>query len=98
MILMHGYLLSICDHLYFKRFVCTLQPLFKVPSRSTIKKDILSIFVLERTKMHKLIDGNKGRVAITTDLWTATTRKKGYMSVTTHYIDNSWQFRNHMIR
>ncbi|CAN0872663.1 Putative AC transposase [Linum grandiflorum] len=98
MMLMHEYPLSMVDHLYFKRFVCTLQPLFKVPSRNTMKKDILSIFVLERTKMQKVIDGNKGRVAITTDMWTATTQKKGYMAVTTHYIDNSWKLRNHMIR
>ncbi|CAN1124657.1 hypothetical protein LINPERPRIM_LOCUS31214 [Linum perenne] len=36
--------MSTCDHLYLKQFLCTLYPLFKVPSRNTIKKDILSIF------------------------------------------------------
>ncbi|CAN0877351.1 hypothetical protein LINGRAHAP2_LOCUS11838, partial [Linum grandiflorum] len=43
MILMNGYPLSIVDNLYFKRCCCTLQPLFKVPTRNTIKKDILTL-------------------------------------------------------
>ncbi|CAN0905260.1 Putative AC transposase [Linum grandiflorum] len=38
------YPLRIVDHLYFKIFCNGLQPLFKVPSRNTTKKDILAIF------------------------------------------------------
>ncbi|CAN0899469.1 hypothetical protein LINGRAHAP2_LOCUS20294 [Linum grandiflorum] len=44
MILMHECPLSIIDNLYFKRFCCTLQPLFKVPTRNTVKKDIINLF------------------------------------------------------
>ncbi|CAL1383148.1 unnamed protein product [Linum trigynum] len=47
MFLVHEYPLSIVDHLYFKRFCCTLNPLFKVPSRNTIKKDIVFIYGME---------------------------------------------------
>ena len=97
-ILVHEYPLSMVDHLYFKRFICSLQPLFTVPSRNTIKKEILKLYESERSRIQKVIDDNKGRVALTTDMWTTTTQKKGYMAVTAHYIDNSWKLRSHMLR
>ena len=98
MILMHEYPLSMVDHLYFKRFCCTLNPLFKVPTRNTIKKDIITRYGDERSKIQRVIDENKGRIAVTTDMWTATNQKRGYMAVTAHYIDNNWELRSHLIR
>ncbi|CAN1222014.1 Putative AC transposase [Linum grandiflorum] len=95
---MHEYPLSMVDHLYFKRFVCSLQPMFSVPSRNTMKKEIFRVYEIERTKIQRVIDRNSGRIAITTDMWTASNQKKGYMAVTAHYIDNSWTLRSHMLR
>ena len=95
---MHEYPLSMVDHLYFKRFCCTLNPLFKVPTRNTIKKDIITRYGDERSKIQRVIDENKGRIAVTTDMWTATNQKRGYMAVTAHYIDNNWELRSHLIR
>ena len=86
MILVHEYPLSIVEHLGFKRFCCALQPQFTVPCRNTIKKDILTLYGVERDRFQRIVDGNLGRVAITTDLWTATNQKMGYMAVTSHYI------------
>ncbi|CAN0917051.1 Zinc finger BED domain-containing protein RICESLEEPER 1 [Linum grandiflorum] len=98
MILMHEYPLSMVDHLYFKRFCCSLQPLFKVPSRNTMKKEIMSLYEVERRRILKGLDGNKGRVSIATDMWTTTNQKRGYMAVTAHYIDNAWNLRSHLLR
>ncbi|CAN1847860.1 Putative AC9 transposase [Linum perenne] len=86
------------DHLYFKRFCCSLQPLFKVPSRNTMKKHILTMFGVERSRIVKELDGNIGRIAVTTDMWTATNQKRGYMAVTAHYIDNAWNLKSHVLR
>ncbi|CAN0918839.1 Putative AC transposase [Linum grandiflorum] len=97
MIVMHEYPLPIVDQLYFKRFCCSLNPLFKVPTRNTIKKDIVVLYGFEKSKMQKIIDQNKGRIAITTDMWTASNQKRGYMAVTAHYIDNGWKLRNHLV-
>ena len=97
-LVMHEYPLSIIDHLYFRRFLCSLQPLFSVPTRNTMKREIFKIYECERGSIQKIIDGNKGRIAITTDMWTASTQKKGYIAVTAHYIDNSWKLRSHMLR
>ncbi|CAN1817859.1 Zinc finger BED domain-containing protein RICESLEEPER 2 [Linum perenne] len=98
MILVHEYPLSIAEHLGFKRFCCALQPLFKVPCHNTMKKEILTLYELTKTKIQREIDGNRGRVAVTTNMWTATNQKRGYMAITAHYIDNSWKLRSILLR
>ncbi|CAN1799541.1 Putative AC transposase [Linum perenne] len=95
---MHDYPLSIVDHHYTNIFLTDLQPQFRVPCRNTIKKEILGMYEIERVKIKKKIDANIGRIAITTDMWTATIQKKGYMVVTSHYVDNNWHLRNHLLQ
>ena len=36
----------------------------------------------------------QSRVAVTTDMWTADSQKKGYMAVTGHFVDESWKLRS----
>ncbi|XP_024038235.1 zinc finger BED domain-containing protein RICESLEEPER 2-like [Citrus clementina] len=38
------------------------------------------------------------KVSITTDMWTSSNQKNGYMVVTAHFIDNSWTLRNRILR
>ncbi|CAN0898762.1 Putative AC transposase [Linum grandiflorum] len=97
MIVMHEYTLEIVDHLYFKILYNGLQPLFKVPSINTTKKNILAMDGIEKKKIQRVIDGNKGRISITTDMWTATNQKRGYMAITCHYIDNHDILRGHLL-
>ncbi|KAH7663375.1 Tam3-transposase (Ac family) protein [Dioscorea alata] len=97
-IIMHEYPLSIVDHLGFKKYSFALQPLFKVPSRNTMKKEIFKMYDVEKTVALKLMDTNEGRVAITTDMWTASNQKKGYMAITAHYIDHSWNLQSRILR
>ncbi|KAL8147056.1 hypothetical protein AgCh_004687 [Apium graveolens] len=98
MIIMHEYPLSIVDHIGFKRYSSYLQPLFKVPCRNTIKNEIFHIYEFEKAKTLSLLESNSSRVAITTDMWTATNQKKGYMAVTSHYIDASWILQSRIMR
>ncbi|XP_028952706.1 zinc finger BED domain-containing protein RICESLEEPER 2-like [Malus domestica] len=69
MIILHDYPLSMVDHLGFKRFCNSLQPLFKIISRSTIKRDIMKVFECEKGETMKLLQVNKSKIAITTDMW-----------------------------
>ncbi|CAN1273477.1 Putative AC transposase [Linum perenne] len=99
MILVHEYPLSIVDHIGFRRYNCSLQPLFQVHCRNTIKKEILTlVYGVQSAKIQRELDGNWGMIAVTTDMWTATNQKRGYMALTTHYIDNSWKLRSIMLR
>ena len=50
-IILHEYSLSIVDHVAFKDFASSLQPLFKMVSRNTIKDDIMKIYEVEKGKM-----------------------------------------------
>ncbi|CAN1273517.1 Putative AC transposase [Linum perenne] len=87
---MHDYPLYIVEHYYTRTFLIVLQSQFRVPCRTTIKKEILNMYEVERVKVTKKIDDNIGRIAITSDMWTASSQKKGNMSVTAHYVENNW--------
>ncbi|RVW91526.1 putative AC transposase [Vitis vinifera] len=96
-IILHEYPLSIVDHLGFREFATSLQPLFKMVSRNTIKGDIMKIYEVEKDKMISYLEKLQSRVAITTDMWTSN-QKKGYMAINVHYIDESWLLHHHIVR
>ena len=68
MIILHKYPHSIVDHIGFRRYSTSLQPLFKMVCRNTFKKDIMSIYDHEREKSMHEIEKNQSRIAITTDM------------------------------
>ncbi|XP_057544330.1 zinc finger BED domain-containing protein RICESLEEPER 2-like [Amaranthus tricolor] len=98
MVIMHEYPLSMVDHIGFRRFVESLNCNFKMISRSTLKRDIMKLFKEEKLSLRKLLEHNESRIAITTDMWTATNQKKGYMVITLHFIDKQWVLRNRTLR
>ncbi|KAK3219996.1 hypothetical protein Dsin_013966 [Dipteronia sinensis] len=56
MVILHEYPLSMVEHSWFHRFMRTAQPLFKIPSRNTLKSDILQIYDYERAKLKGLLE------------------------------------------
>ena len=60
--------------------------------------DILEMFDDGKSTLKKLLKVNSGRVALTTNLWTASNQKKGYMAVTTHFLDDDWILQNRTLR
>ncbi|KAG5079123.1 hypothetical protein JHK86_003188 [Glycine max] len=97
-IIMHGYPLSIADHLGFRRYFTVLQLVFQVPTRNTIKKEIMKIYENERATNLKLLNSLDGRVVITSDMWTSTNQKRGYMAIMAHYIDGCWNLQSQILR
>ena len=57
-IVLHEYPLSIVEHVGFRRYSASLQPLFKVPCRNTIKSEILKIYEYKKVKISSLMEGN----------------------------------------
>ena len=45
------------------------------------------MYEFERSSTLKLLESLEGRVVITSDMWTSSNQKRGYMVVTAHYID-----------
>jgi hypothetical protein len=98
MICVHEYPLSMVDHIGFRRFCAALQPLFKVMYRNTMKKDILDMYELQRKSLVNYLQQCESRIAVTTDMWTANHQRKGYMSVTIHFIDGDWKLKSFLLR
>ncbi|XP_044958315.1 zinc finger BED domain-containing protein RICESLEEPER 2-like [Hordeum vulgare subsp. vulgare] len=98
MIVLHEYPLCIVDLTGFRRFVSALQPLFKMVTRNTIRNDIEAHYEEERKRAIEYMATTKSRVAITTDMWTSDHQKKGYMAITTHFIDDNWNLRSVIMR
>ena len=82
MVILHEYSLSMVDHIGFREFVGSLQPLFKIISRNTLKSDIPKIYDNEREKALKMMDKNGSKIAITTNMWTSSNKKRGFMVIT----------------
>ncbi|PHT81368.1 hypothetical protein T459_14383 [Capsicum annuum] len=87
-IILHEYPLSIIDYIGFRKFVASLQLLFKMVSRNTIKNEILKIFDNLKSKTSTLLEKLACRIVITTDMCTSDNNKKGFMAITTHFIDD----------
>ena len=98
MILMHDYPLNMVEHEGFRDFTRTLQPLFKPISRTTARRDIMSMYEIERASLLAMLGKIQGRIAITSDMWTASNQKRGYMTVTSHFIDDSWKLQSRLLR
>lgn len=98
MIILHEYPLSIVDHEGFRDFLSALQPLFKVPTRNTIRSDIIKLYKEKMSSTMHALESNKGRISITTDMWTAEHQEKGYMAITAHFIDDSWVLQERVLR
>ena len=88
MIILHKYSLSIVEHIGFRSYSASLQPMFKMVTRNTMKRDILSIYDFEKDKSMQQIDRNRSRISITTDMWTSQNKRRGFMVVTAHFIDD----------
>ena len=98
MVILHEYPLSIVDHIEFKEFVADLQPMFKLITRNTLKSDIFKIYDNEREKVLKMTNKNGSRMAITTDMWTSSNKKREFMVITAHLIDHTWILQNQVLR
>ncbi|KAG5548853.1 hypothetical protein RHGRI_014269 [Rhododendron griersonianum] len=98
MIIMHEYPLSMVEHAGFRRFCHALQLAFHVISRNTMKRDIFKIYDIEKLKIMRLMERNKSRVSLTTDMWISISKKRGFMVITAHIIDDSWKLQSRILR
>ncbi|KAB1221208.1 putative AC transposase [Morella rubra] len=70
----------------FRALIHYLEPRFKMPSRITIMRLCMKLYLKEKEKLKHLIQSNGYRVSFTTDTWTSI-QNFNYMCVTGHFID-----------
>ncbi|KAL2237286.1 UNVERIFIED_CONTAM: putative AC transposase [Sesamum indicum] len=80
----------------FRHFMSVTCPMFAIPSRRTITKDIFHMYVNERAKLKSFIKNHAQRVCITTDTWTSI-QKVNYMCLTAHFIDDDWKLHKRIL-
>jgi hypothetical protein len=97
MIIAHEYPFNCASHHFFKVFVSDLQPCFKMLSRNTVRLDCINIYEEERANLYELFGKLDCRFSFTSDLWTNKGKDRGFMALTCHYIDDSWNLRKRII-
>ncbi|KAH9703695.1 hypothetical protein KPL70_011185 [Citrus sinensis] len=80
----------------FKHFCSVAAPRYLLPSRRTITRDTLDMYVEEKAKLKNLLVGNKQRVSLTTDIWTSI-MTVSYMVITAHFIDKDLNLHRKII-
>ena len=79
-------------HLFhFRAFVHELDPTFQLPVKKTIRK-YLDIEYQEKKETVRNLLSQQPSVALTTDIWSSRARQ-GYITVTSHFIDEKWNMR-----
>ncbi|KAK2649936.1 hypothetical protein Ddye_017425 [Dipteronia dyeriana] len=80
----------------FQRFCFELYPLFDLPSRRTIVRNLFQLYIDEKIKLKEYFNRSKVRVCLTTDTWTSI-QNINYMVVTAHFIDYDWQLQKRIL-
>ncbi|KAL5818437.1 hypothetical protein ACOSQ4_022279 [Xanthoceras sorbifolium] len=80
----------------FQEFCRTGMLFFDIPSRRTIVRDIMQLYLDEKTYLIKMFRKSKVRVCLTTDTWTLI-QNINYMVVIAHYIDDYWQLQKRIL-
>ncbi|CAL1377045.1 unnamed protein product [Linum trigynum] len=81
----------------FKRFMARACPMFKIPSRRSVREDCFRLFLEQKGKLRdyfKIKCG--GRVSITTDSWTSC-QNFNYMCITAHFVGKDWKLYKKVI-
>ncbi|XP_017233237.1 zinc finger BED domain-containing protein RICESLEEPER 2-like [Daucus carota subsp. sativus] len=73
----------------FDKVMRTATPFWQKISRHVVKKDCVSTYEIEKNKLRELLKSVR-KINITTDMWTSSHQKLGYMVVTGHWIDSDW--------
>jgi hypothetical protein len=80
----------------FHEFMNTIEPRFQVPSRYTVMKDCVKLFMSEKEKLRAMFMTSDARVCLTTDTWTSV-QKLNYMVITSHFIDSDWNLHKRIL-
>uniref|UniRef100_A0A0A9CM89 hAT-like transposase RNase-H fold domain-containing protein n=1 Tax=Arundo donax TaxID=35708 RepID=A0A0A9CM89_ARUDO len=78
----------------FKCYSKTLEPRFDLPSRTTVARDCLKIYIEEKARLKKSMKGH--RICLTTDTWVSI-QNLSYMSLTAHWVDSDWNLHKRIL-
>ena len=94
----------VCDQQPFTGIECPqwhqmiskFDPRYQFHNRQTTKEQIINLFNSKKTDVKNLIAEIPGKVSFTSDMWTAS-NSDAFLSLTIHYVDNNWEFKNFLL-
>ncbi|RZC49603.1 hypothetical protein C5167_018029 [Papaver somniferum] len=93
MIILHELPFSFIEYIGFRRVLTSLQPNIKLVKRNITKSDCIKIYQMEKKHLYEIFSKVQSRIRLTTDIWTCTTQNRGYMALTSHYVDEEWKIQ-----
>ncbi|WVZ78241.1 hypothetical protein U9M48_025984 [Paspalum notatum var. saurae] len=97
MISLHGFPLSVVDYDGFRRFVSSLNPVFKMVSRRTISDDCIKAFQEQKKVLQDVLKNATSRVSLTMDMWKSN-QTLGYICITGHFTDSDWKMHKKILK
>lgn len=92
MISLHGFPFLVTEYDGFRSFVSSLNPLFKIPCRTTARNECMKVFHEKKVALKETLQNENCRFSLTTDMWTSN-QTLGYIVVNYHFIDAEWQLQ-----
>ncbi|KAG6756348.1 hypothetical protein POTOM_039776 [Populus tomentosa] len=96
MIILHGYPLTMVEHVGFKIFVKNLQPLFEFVPNSSIEVSCIEIYMKEKQKAYEMINRLHGRINLAVEMWSSPENAE-YLCLIAHYIDEDWKLQQKIL-
>lgn len=72
----------------FRNLLSTICPLYKIPSRDTVKKRVDEKFSVLESKFREKLNQVKN-VSLTTDVWTKTIQMRSFTGITVHFFNGT---------
>ncbi|XP_074352246.1 zinc finger BED domain-containing protein RICESLEEPER 2-like [Apium graveolens] len=80
----------------FNEIMRTATPLFQKITRGTLKGDCNTTYEIEKKKLKEKFKSAQ-KINITTDMWTSSHQKLGYMVITAHWINIDWKLNSRVL-
>lgn len=91
-ILMHEQPFNAVENYGFSFMFKVNLPQFEKISRATARTDVISVYEIEKKKLHSMLK-TINKISLTTDIWKSKVQKISYMCVTGHFVDSQWQLQ-----
>ncbi|XP_071712401.1 zinc finger BED domain-containing protein RICESLEEPER 3-like [Rutidosis leptorrhynchoides] len=95
-IIKHGYPFSYVEHEATRDLHRFLHSGTKTITRDTVKAEVMKIFEREKAILKHKLESITCKICFTSNLWTSITTDS-YMSLTAHYVDDSWALRKEVL-
>ena len=82
----------------FRRMMRKVNPLFQPFSRTTLTRDLFSMYFEERERLKALLKSLAGRIYLTTDNWKSKHSWQNYICIMAHFVDHNWKLHKKILR